>query len=87
MNEVETRKQPTQKCWVARSRQPATFNVESKSSAFPDRIVEWTIVCSDLGIVATRKTDGRRVSIAWREAVGLAMFNGRDSARDKETKL
>ena len=83
----EAKKRPTQKRWIAKKRQPATFNVVGMSAAFPGQTMEWTIVVGDDGYVCTRKTDGRRVFIAWREAIGLAMFDGRDSARQKEKKL
>ena len=80
----EAKKRPTQKRWVAKKRQPATFNVVGMSAAFPGQTMEWTVVVSDDGYVCTRKTDGRRVSIAWREAIGSAMFMGHDSARDEK---
>ena len=72
---------------MAKSRRPATFTVQGKSAAFPGQIVEWEVVCNDLGIVARRKSDGRRVSITWKEAIGLALFEGRDEARDQKAEL
>lgn len=79
---------PTQKRWQAKHRQDATFQVEGLSAAFPGETMEWTVVVSDRGYVATRKKDGRRVAIGWREAIGSAMFMGRDSFRGPvEAKL
>lgn len=78
----EAKKRPTQKRWVAKKRQSATFNVVGMSAAFPGQTMDWTVVVSIAGYVCTRKTDGRRVSISWREAIGSAMFMGYDSVRE-----
>lgn len=80
-------KRVTQKRWLARRRQPATFNVRGRSAAFPGVEVEWTVVVTETGYVATRRSDGRRVAIGWKEAIGIAMFEGRDSARGEDAKL
>lgn len=66
--------------WTAKKRQPATFYVEGVSPV-TGAPFSWRVRLTEAGVVATRKSDGRRVSLDWRTLIGLAMFHGKDSAR------
>lgn len=65
----------------ARKRQPAHFDVEGRSSVFPDRKILWRVKVTTLGVEATRDMDHRRVAIEWDRLIGLAMFYGHDSEK------
>lgn len=41
--------------------------------------IEWRIDVDEHGFVAVRTLDRRRVRISWHEAIGIAMFYGRDT--------
>lgn len=70
----------------ARNRSPARFIVEGYSSAFKCNVV-WKIEVSGRGISARRETDGRSISISWRQLLGAALVYGLDSDRQGDKKL
>ena len=74
----------TQSRWLAKRRQPATFHVRARSAVFKDQTIDYTVVVTETGYVVTRRLDGTRVAITWREAIGLALFHGRGIPRGEE---
>ena len=60
----------------ANPRRPATFVIDTPSSVKGLPPVKWKAVVSEKGLVATRSTDGRRVSIDWRILLGTMLFFG-----------
>lgn len=63
----------------ANPRRPATFVLDTPSSVKGLPPVRWKVVISEKGLVATRSSDGRRVSIDWRCLLGSMLFFGKDS--------
>lgn len=70
----------------AKARKPARFRIEDRCAVLGDRYV-WEVVVSGTGMKARRQSDGREVSISWREMIGTAMFYGRDSKRGERLEL
>ena len=63
----------------AKARRPANFTITAPASVEGMGPTTWKVVVGPKGLVARRSSDGRRVSIGWRELLGTMCFYGKDS--------